>query len=140
MKREPRNWKYKRTFNLKNKINHLEPSMGHLSFSYYGLIVKKDTFLYYNQIFTLYRILKKNLKKNCYIRFNISCVLPYTKKPVSARMGKGKGAWKGFNVFLRKGTCLLEVGYKKDDIILNFILQECSKRLPVNVKIVKLKI
>lgn len=140
MKKEPKNWKYKRTFKFKNKVNNLEPSMGHLSFSYYGLVVQKDTFLHYNQLLTVYRILKKNLKKDCYIRFNFSCILPFTKKPVSMRMGKGKGAWKGFNVFLRKGTFLLEVGYKKNDMILKFVLQECLIRLPANVKIIKLKI
>ena len=91
MKREPKNWKYKRTFKFSNKVNHLEPAMGHLFFSYYGLVVQKDVFLYYNQLFTIFRVLKKNLKKNCYIRFNVSCILPFTKKPVSKRMGKGKG-------------------------------------------------
>jgi ribosomal protein L16/L10AE len=58
---------------------------------------------------------------------------------VSARMGKGKGAWKGFNVFLRKGTILLEINYI-NFIRINFILNECSKKLPVKTKIVKLKV
>jgi ribosomal protein L16/L10AE len=54
-------------------------------------------------------------------------------------MGKGKGAWRGFNVFLRKGSILLEINdinfYK-----LRIILKECMQKLPVKTKIIKLKI
>jgi ribosomal protein L16/L10AE len=64
--------------------------------------------------------------------------LPFTKKPVSARMGKGKGAWKGFNVFLRRGTFLLEIGNIKTIYIL-LALKEIAEKLPVKIKIVKKK-
>jgi ribosomal protein L16/L10AE len=65
--------------------------MSILGFSTYGLVVCKDIFLNYTHLFTLYRLLKKKLKKKNF-KINFSCILPYTKKPVSARMGKGKGA------------------------------------------------
>ena len=138
MRREPRNWKYKRAFKFKNKISNFEPSMSHVSFSNYGLVVEKDTFLEYNQLFTIYRLLKKKFKKRCYIKFNVSCILPFTKKPVSARMGKGKGAWKGFNVFVRRGTILLELGNIEELNIL-FVFNDCSKRLPVKTRLIKFK-
>jgi ribosomal protein L16/L10AE len=70
----------------------MEPCMSHICFNTYGLVVEKDTFLTYNQLFTVVRLLKKKFKKKVYLRINVSCVLPFTKKPVSARMGKGKGA------------------------------------------------
>jgi ribosomal protein L16/L10AE len=66
--------------------------MSHLCFTTYGIVVEKDTFLNYNQLFTVVKLLKKKFKKKAYVRINVSCVLPFTKKPVSARMGKGKGA------------------------------------------------
>ena len=53
-------------------------------------------------------------------------------------MGKGKGAWKGFNVFVRKGTIILEVG-NIDLLNIIFVLKECANRLPVKTKILKLK-
>jgi len=138
MRREPRNWKHKRTFKFKNKIETFEPSMSHLCFSNFGLVVEKDIFLDYNQLFTIYRLLKKKFKKKCYLKFNISCILPFTKKPVSARMGKGKGAWKGFNVFVRKGTIILELGnISKLKAIMVFI--ECSQKLPVKTRLINLK-
>ncbi len=92
MKRDPKNFKYKRTFKFVNKVEHFEPAMCHVNFSAYGLVATKDTFLNYEQLFTVYRLLKKKLKRKHLFRFNWSCVLPFTKKPVSARMGKGKGA------------------------------------------------
>ena len=139
MKRDPKNWKYKRCFKLTNKIVNFEPCMSLLGFSTYGIVVEKDVFLNYTHLFTLYRLLKKKLKKKRTFKINFSCILPYTKKPVSARMGKGKGAWRGFNVFLRKGTILLEL-YESNFIKLVSILNECKQKLPVKTKIVKLKI
>jgi len=113
--------------------------MSFLGFATYGLVVEADTFLDYTQLFTLYRGLKKKLKKKRTFKINFSCIIPYTKKPVSARMGKGKGAWRGFHVFLRKGSILLEISdmnYYK----LQLLLKECMNKLPVKTKIVKLKI
>lgn len=113
--------------------------MSLLGFSTYGLVVEQDVFLDYNHLFTLYRLLKKKFKKKNNFKINVSCVLPFTKKPVSARMGKGKGAWRGFNVFLRKGTILLEIN-NTDFLNLFIILKECMQKLPVKTKIIKLKI
>ena len=138
MKRDPKNWKYKRSFKLVNKIENFEPCMSLLGFSTYGLVVEKDIFLYYTHLFTLYRLLKKKYKKKKVFKINVSCILPYTKKPVSARMGKGKGAWKGFNVFARKGTIILELG-NVDLINVILVFKACSKRLPVKTRLVKLK-
>lgn len=139
MKRDPKNWKYKRSFKITNKVSNFEPCMSVLGFSIYGIVVEHDVFLNYVHLFTLYRLLKKKFKKRKVFKINFSCILPYTKKPVSARMGKGKGAWRGFNVFLRKGSILLEISeinfYK-----LNIILKECMQKLPVKTKIVKLKV
>jgi len=63
MKRDPKNWKYKRTFRLINKIKNFEPAISQLGFLTYGLVVEKDIFLYYDQLFTIYRLLKKKIKK-----------------------------------------------------------------------------
>lgn len=139
MKRDPKNWKYKRSFKVTNKVNNLEPCMSFLGFLTYGIVVEEDVFLDYIHLFTLFRLLKKSFKKKKVFKINFSCILPYTKKPVSARMGKGKGAWRGFNVFLRKGTILLEIGYI-DEYKLKLVLKECIQKLPVKTKIVKLKI
>jgi len=139
MKRDPRNFKYKRTFNLKNKIEHMEPCISQLGFLTFGLVVEKDSWFYYDQLFTLYKFLKKKLKKKKYFKINFSCIVPFTKKPVSARMGKGKGAWKGFYVFLRKGSIICEVG-NMPFLFLFMILKESQHKLPVKTKIIKLKI
>ena len=139
MKRDPKNWKYKRSFKVRNKIDNFEPCMSLLGFSTYGIVVEKDIFLNYTHLFTLYRLLKKKLKKKGVFKLNFSCILPYTKKPVSARMGKGKGAWRGFNVFLRKGTILLEIS-EVNIFKLRIILKEGMQKLPVKTKIIKLKV
>ena len=139
MKRDPKNWKYKRSFKVTNKVKNFEPCMSLLGFLTYGIVVEEDIFLDYTHLFTLFRLLKKNFKRKKVFKINFSCILPYTKKPVSARMGKGKGAWRGFNVFLRKGTILLEIGYI-DEYKLKLVLKECIQKLPVKTKIVKLKV
>lgn len=139
MKRDPKNWKYKRSFKLINKVYSFEPCMSLLGFFAYGIVIEKDIFLNYTHLFTLYKLLKKKFKKKKVFKINVSCVLPYTKKPVSARMGKGKGAWRGFNVFLRKGTVLLEIG-NISVFDLKFVLNECKQKIPVKTKVIKLTI
>ena len=47
--------------------------------------------------------------------------------------------WKGINVLLRKGTILLEIN-NINSLKVNFILNECKKKLPVKTKIVKVKV
>lgn len=37
------------------------------------------------------RYLRRRLKKSTFLKINMFPYLPFTKKPVSARMGKGKG-------------------------------------------------
>lgn len=112
--------------------------MSFLGFNKFGLVVLEDTFLEYKQLFVIYGILRKRFKKKCEIKFNVSCVLPFTKKPVSARMGKGKGAWKGFNVFVRSGTIIVEIGNVKK-LPLEIVLLNCMQKLPVKTKIVTIK-
>ena len=138
MKRDPKNWKYKRSFKIKNKVKNFEPCMSLLGFATSGIVVENDVFLNYNQLFTLYRFLKKKYKKKKAFKLNISCILPYTKKPVSARMGKGKGAWRGFNVFVRSGTIILEIN-DENKYSLELILNECLQKLPVKARIIKIK-
>jgi len=111
----------------------MEPCMSQLGNLNYGLVVEKDVYIYYAQLFTMYRLIKKKLKKKKYFKINFSCILPFTKKPVSARMGKGKGAWKGFNVLIRKGSIICEVGNMSWKVLYK-VLKESSEKLPVKNK------
>ena len=95
--------------------------------------------LFYNQLFSVFKVLKKYFKKRALIKFNVSLQIPYTKKSVSARMGKGKGQRKGFKAVVKKGTLLFELGN------VNFmegynVLVQCSKRLPVKTKVCIFKV
>lgn len=141
MKKLPKNWKYKRVFDKKavNSKKFNWPAHKQLGVYSYGLVALKSSFFTYEQLFTIFKILKKYFKKQAKIKFNISCVMPFTKKPISARMGSGKGAWKGCNILVQKGTIILELS-NVDKLEALIAFKECIVRSPVCLKLVKIKL
>jgi len=132
IKQLPNKWKYGRVFNVNVKSS--SSSFNLVQYYTMGLAILDDCEVFYNQLFSVFKVLKKYFKKRALIKFNVSLQIPFTKKSVSARMGKGKGQRKGFKAVLKKGTIIFELGNITYIEGINVLLQ-CSKRLPVKTRI-----
>jgi len=88
------------------------------------------------------RFLRRRLKKSVFIKINMFPYHPFTKKPVSARMGKGKGRVYGWYFPCKSGRMLYEMKLN----ILMFLqlsgiikkINNISKKMPIKVKTVRL--
>ncbi len=76
------------------------------------------------------------------MKINMFPYLPVTKKPVSARMGKGKGRVYGWIFPCKKGRILYEI---RLDVLTSLKqlklvdqLKGVSKKMPVKVRVIKL--
>jgi large subunit ribosomal protein L16 len=83
-------------------------------------------------------MLRKFMKKKGKIWIKVFPWAAITKKPVGARMGKGKGKHFKWIVPLKKGTIIYEIaGISQSKAYL--ALLKCGLRMPFRFKIVKLK-
>lgn len=136
IKNVPKNFKYSTIFSVNSSV-----FIRFCFLKYYniGLVACEDFVIYYKELFAVFKLLKKNLKKQLKVRFNISLILPFTRKSLGTRMGKGKGARKGFCYFVRRGEVLFEmVNNVKFDI--RYILDQCKLKISGNVKVMKFRI
>lgn len=88
------------------------------------------------------RYIRRRLKKGTFIKINMFPYHSFTKKPISARMGKGKGRVYGWLFPCVKGRILYEVRLSKLMVLrtryyLN-LLKGLSKKMPVRLKTVRL--
>jgi large subunit ribosomal protein L16 len=60
-----------------------------------------------------------------------------TKKPLSSRMGKGKGSISHWVSIIKKGQIIFEIS-GISDIMANIIFNRCRKQLPLKLKLIKL--
>lgn len=137
MKEFPRTFKYGRVFRTKIKNNHMARNFINVSFFEYGLKALENGKITVKHLNSITRLLKKLFKKNIFIKYNISLLMPVTKKPLETRMGKGKGERSHWECALRKGTIVIEIGnLNYDDLY--YGLNLVADRLPVLTKIVKI--
>jgi ribosomal protein L16/L10AE len=71
--------------------------------------VKENICINRNQILSLNHFLSKLTRKRCNILFKNISFIPFTKKPVGIRMGKGKGGSAGWCSVLKKGSVLVQI-------------------------------
>ncbi len=88
------------------------------------------------------RYIRRKMKKGTFMKINMFPYLPFTKKPVSARMGKGKGRVYGWVFPCKKGKILYEIRLNMLSSLklrrLTKNLRGIAKKMPVRVKIVRL--
>jgi ribosomal protein L16/L10AE len=80
----------------KNKIKLKKKNYYKLNFLYNTFIIKSinKAIIYPKQLSTILFLFLRNFKKVGNIFFNTFANIPLTKKPIHARMGKGKGKQK----------------------------------------------
>lgn len=118
----PKRFKYNRSF-TKRKIEGNKRLFRNLHVDRYqvGFMAMEDTYLFRDEVMSIYRFLKKALDKKMKIRFHLDFVQTYTSKSVGMRMGKGKGPRREFFSIVRMGAVFIEIYLDKK---LDFRLKE----------------
>jgi len=100
-----------------------------------GIQALESGVLTYRQIEACRRTLRRGLKKTGKIWICAFTYVPVTKKPVAARMGKGKGGISHWVAPVRKGQILFEIT-EWNPVKSMLILNKALSRLPFNAKVV----
>ena len=132
----PQKSKYKKYQKGKayNRINS-KIVFNQLHFGSVGLKALYFTHLTSKQILTLYKALKKILKKKGKIKFNIFPHSPISKKPNEIRMGKGKGNINHWVFKVKPGFVLCEIETSTIQLAL-LAIKYAQIKLPIKTKII----
>lgn len=107
-----------------------------------GLQAQTSSKITPRQMETGRRFIRRLFGRNVKIKINMFPYHSYTRKPVSARMGKGKGRVTGWFFPCKIGRIIFEISYnRKKQRNMNFMLQRLqiiSKKFPGKLKVVKL--
>jgi len=119
--------------------------------SYMYLLERKNFFIYhgqfglqslkfgklkFKQIEACRRTIRRGLRKKGKIYIRVFTGVPVSKKPVTSRMGKGKGAISYWISVINKGQVIFEIyGVKENKAF--FVLKKCKFQLPFKTRIIK---
>jgi large subunit ribosomal protein L16 len=133
---QPKKPKYKKI--KKGKIRKLEFKANKLQFGNVGLKAVNSAIITARQIEATRQAISRKIKKKGKIWIRVFPDLPITAKPISARMGKGKGSLSHWGVRVRGGTMLFEICGVKDPKVIESALRTGSAKLPLKTKISKI--
>jgi len=139
MKQYPKNLTYKKYHKVNNSFLSLIdqkqffPMDG--SFAIQSAEAGKLTF---KQIESCRRTLRRGLGKGVKLWIRLFTSRPVTSKSIASRMGKGKGSISYWMAPVRKGQILFEVLCNSQERAF-LVLNKASTKLPIKVKLLKLK-
>lgn len=133
---QPKKSKYKKT--KKGKIRKLEFKANKLRFGNVGLKAVNSAVITARQIEATRQAISRKIKKKGRLWIRIFPDLPITAKPISARMGKGKGPLSHWGARVKGGTMLFEICGVKDPKVIESALRTGSAKLPLKTKISKI--
>ena len=94
--------------------------------------------LTYKQIESCRRTIRRGLGKKGVFKIRLFTSVPVSSKPISSRMGSGKGGISHWIAPIKKGQVIFEINcFSKEQAF--FILTKASSKLPIKTKIVNLK-
>ncbi len=108
-----------------------------LAFGDYGLIVTKNTYITPNQIEAGRISIMRRIRGTGKIWIKIFPDIPYTKKPLEVRQGKGKGALDHYVARVKRGALIFEIGGNITEEAAMEALRQASHKFPVKCKIIK---
>ena len=132
---QPKKTKYKKT--KKGKLRKLEFKANKLKFGTVGLKAVNSAIITARQIEAARQAMSRKIKKKGKLWICIFPDLPITAKPISSRMGKGKGAFSHWGARVKGGTMLFEICGVKDPVVVENALRTGSAKLPLKTRIVK---
>nr|YP_009688011.1 ribosomal protein L16 [Haslea nusantara]QDX17590.1 ribosomal protein L16 [Haslea nusantara] len=132
---QPKKVKFKKV--RKGKLVKLEFKSNVLKFGTIGLKAAESGIIHARQIEACRQAMSRKIKKKGKIWIRIFPDIPITAKPISARMGKGKGALSHWGARVRGGTVLFEICGVQDPKVTMDALRTGSAKLPVKTKVFK---
>nr|UQS76194.1 ribosomal protein L16 [Haslea ostrearia]WAJ48192.1 50S ribosomal protein L16 [Haslea ostrearia] len=132
---QPKKIKFKKV--RKGKLVKLEFKSNVLKFGTIGLKAAESGIIHSRQIEACRQAMSRKIKKKGKIWIRIFPDIPITAKPISARMGKGKGALSHWGARVRGGTVLFEICGVQDPQITMDALRTGSAKLPIKTKVFK---
>lgn len=132
---QPKKTKFKKV--KKGKLVSLEFKSNILRFGTIGLKAAESGIVSARQIEACRQAMSRKIKKKGKIWIRIFPDIPITSKPISSRMGKGKGAISHWGARVRGGTVLFEICGVKDPKITTAALRTGQAKLPVKTRIFK---
>jgi len=106
----PKTFKYNRSFRIKINNSKISPSFLMLNNYEYGLKALEYGKIKKRHLELCIRLLRKLFKKTIFLKINVSLIIPFSKKPLEMRMGKGKGQRDHWEYCVQKGLIFLEIG------------------------------
>lgn len=126
------NIKYKKV--KKGKLKKLEFKANKLSFGTYGLKAAESGIIHLKHLEAARQAIARKIKRKGKIWIRVFPHLSITSKPISVRMGKGKGQVSHWGVRVSCGATLFEVcGINSNIIFLS--LKTGGAKLPIKTKI-----
>ena len=132
---QPKKIKYKKI--KKGKLTKFEYKTTKLVFGTIGLKAINSATVSARQIEASRQAISRKIKKKGKLWIRIFPSLPVSTKPISSRMGKGKGSLSHWGVKVKGGTVLFEICGVKDPEIVENALKTGSAKLPLKTKIYK---
>ena len=134
MKHFPPKIKYKKKFR-KTLVFRNRTINQSLEYGNYGIQLLEYGKIQSKQLEALQRIITFYMKKKGKIWMRVYPMFPFTKKPLEVRMGKGKGAVKGWEAEVYPGQVLYEIISTDNRLALN-ALEQALKRLQLEGRII----
>lgn len=134
----PNKFKYKNKHYYKNKVKKvyktkmLIPTTGSL-----GIKILQNCRITSSQLEAIRKVIRRSIKKQGKIIFNIFPDMPVTKKASGIRMGRGKGDLSYWCAHVKIGTIIIELKNVNNEIAIKALKKSLTK-LPCNAKIIKL--
>lgn len=132
---QPKKVKFKKI--RKGKLVKLEFKASNLKFGTIGLKAVEAGIIHARQIEACRQAMTRKIKKKGKIWIRVFPDIPVTSKPISSRMGKGKGALSHWGVRVRGGTVLFEMCGVKDPNIVMSAFKTGSAKLPIKTRVFK---
>ena len=120
----------------KIRIKRTEQRQTNLKFGSYGLKTLGGGQISSRQIEAVRRVITRKLKRTGKLWIRIFPNIPVTKKPVSVRMGKGKGAVDHWVAVVKPGAVLFEINGLNKEMAYK-VLKLASYKLPIKTKILE---
>lgn len=130
---QPKKVKFKKV--KKGKLVKLEFKASTLKFGTVGLKAVESGIIHARQIEACRQAMSRKIKKKGKIWIRIFPDIPITSKPISSRMGKGKGALSHWGARVRGGTVLFEICGVKDPNIITTAFRTGSAKLPIKTRV-----
>lgn len=139
MKQYPSRLKFKKNHKPKSKFLTLNEQKNILPLKgMYGLKCLQSAKLTFKQIEAGRRTLRRTTRKSTRLHIDVFPSSSITKKPISSRMGKGKGSHSFWMAPVRKGAMVYELD--KINPYKSFkALKQAGSKLPVKTKIVRVQ-